>query len=161
MTARLTGSHPQKMDDKDRLAVPAKLVPILRELAGVSDEDPLDVVITITAQQRLGVFPRAQFIRLLENLEAAPQDDQDVIDLKTTLMNYMDEQSLDKQNRIRIPAMHAEAFGLTGEVVVMGSGEYLEVVSKETWKSQLPARMSDMPQKFKLVRHYFGNGPGG
>jgi division/cell wall cluster transcriptional repressor MraZ len=151
---RLTGSHPQKMDEKDRVAIPARLIPVMREIEGVSEEEPLEIVITITAQQRLGIYPRKTFMKLLDSLETAPPDDPDVLDLKTTILNYMDEQSLDKQNRIRVPAMHAEVFGLTGEVVLMGSGEYLEVVSKETWKSQLPQRMADMPQKLRMLRHY-------
>ena len=140
MTPKLTGSHLQTLDDRLRLAVPSKLIPTLRELAGVSEDDPLDVVVTITMNGHLGVYPRRVFTEMFEKLEQAPPEDLDAADLRLAYLNYMDEQSLDKQNRFRVPQMHAEAFGLSGEVVVMGSERFLEVVSKAKWNEILKDR---------------------
>lgn len=151
MTPRLTGSHPQTMDDKSRLAVPARLIPALRELSGSGEKQQIEVVITVTAQQRLGVYPRQLFMQMIERLEQAPAEDQDVADLRITLLNNMDEQCLDKQNRFRVPAAYGRAFDLNGEVIVLGSGEFLEVVNKEAWQAQLAERMSQMPSKLRAV----------
>ena len=133
----LTGSHLQTLDDRLRLAVPAKMVPVLRELAGTQGEDPVEVVITITVDERLGVFPKKYFTEHLAMLKKAAEFDRSAALIRRKYLNQMDEQSLDKQNRFRIPQMLAEYFGLNGEVVVVGSGEYLEVMSRERWKKQM------------------------
>ncbi len=146
------------MDDKSRLAVPARLIPALRELSGIEEKEQIEVVVTVTAQQRLGVYPRRLFMEMIERLEQAAHDDQDVADLRITLLNNMDEQCLDKQNRFRVPAAYAHAFKLSGEVIVLGSGEFLEVVNKEVWQRQLAERMSEMPNKLRAASMYIGPG---
>ncbi len=142
------------MDGKSRVAVPAKLIPALRALVGAGEEDKIEVVITVTAQQRLGVYPRHIFMNKIKALEQAPPSDREAEELRITLYNNMDEQCLDKQNRFRIPAAYAHAFKLSGEVIVTGSGSFLEVVNKDQWQEQLISRMADLPEKEKAAGKY-------
>jgi MraZ protein len=148
----LSGSHPQTIDDRGRLAVPARLLPALRALAGVGEEDELEVVISMTFEGRLGIYPVPYFNRMMANLEKAPEEDVDAQELRRAFLNYSDQQTLDKQNRVRVPAALAEYFELRGEVTVMGSGEYLEVVTREAWMRDLTERR----EKFKANRGRLG-----
>ncbi len=158
MKARLYGSHLQRLDEKARLSVPAKLVAALRELAGIGATDPLEVVISVTHRNRLGIFPRPRFESLIAAAEEAQEESLEAEELLATYLNYMDEQTLDKQNRIRVPAMHAELFNLSEKVVVMGSGDYIEVVSPENWKDQAQGNMSRIQvNRAKLKRQAAGD----
>lgn len=141
---RLFGSHPLRLDEKDRLTIPSKLLAQMREMEGISEGQTLEVVIAIV-KKRLGIFPRKVFMRMLENMESIPRTNATANALRKSILNYMDEQSLDKLNRVRIPAMHAQLFGLQNDIVVMGSGTHLEVVNRDAWMKQAPESMEAMP----------------
>ncbi len=125
------------MDDRGRVAVPAKLMPSFRELAGSGEKESVEVIVCVTPDKRVGVFPRKVFMEMMEEMEKPAKVDRAIAKLRKAYLNHMDQQSLDKQNRIRIPAIMAEAFGLSGEVVVMGCGEFLEIVTREEWRRKL------------------------
>jgi DNA-binding transcriptional regulator/RsmH inhibitor MraZ len=123
----------------------------LREMTGVTGDEPLEIVVTITMQNRLGVYPKAIFDKMIAQLDNLAPTNMDAADLRLTYLNYMDEQVLDKQNRFRIPPMHAELFDLNGEVVVVGSGEFLEVTNKKVWMEQAKERGRQMREQAARV----------
>lgn len=152
---RLTGVHLQTMDDRLRLAVPAKLVGAFRQISGVTEDESLEVVVAVTKDERVGVFPKQHFMAMIERLEQEAEYDPDAEELLTGYVNYMDEQSLDKQNRFRIPQMLAESFALSGEVAVVGSRNCLEVVNKAILDQQLKqvvGRMKEQDAKLRIAR---------
>ncbi|CAN5409015.1 hypothetical protein BH09SUM1_BH09SUM1_12090 [soil metagenome] len=146
---KLSGSHEQKLDDRNRLAIPTKLIPGLKELAGVTGDGPLDVVVTMTKNFRVGIYPRQDFMRIIEKLEQDSKTSDDAEELLTTYLNYMEQETLDKQNRVKIPQALSDALDLTGEVIVMGSGKFIEVVNKSTYKEQLKEQAGKMKQQGK------------
>jgi division/cell wall cluster transcriptional repressor MraZ len=150
----LHGSYPQTMDDRKRLPVPAKMIPTFRELCGIKGNEPIEVVVSITPQKRIGVYPRRVFMEMIAELAGPAKTDREVYKLRNAYLQYMDEQSLDKQNRVRIPGILAEAFDLKGEVVAMGAGDMFEVITKDAWKSQLLAdadRMDRGAEKLAMI----------
>lgn len=151
---RLTGSHTQTADDRGRLAVPAKMMGPFRKLGGQKDKEAVEVTICVTPQRRLGVYPRRVFDQMIDDLEELALEDHEIYKLRTAYLNHMEEQSLDKQNRFKIPSMLADAFDLKGEVVLMGSGEMVEVVSREEWKRQLSENVVEMNNQASLLMAY-------
>lgn len=140
----LSGSHPARLDEKDRVTIASKLMKDLRENEGLGEGDDVKVVVTIV-KRRLGVFPKRVFDELMAKLSALPEKDPGH-DFKAVLMNYMDEQSLDKLNRFRVPSMYAQLLNLVDDVVVMGSGSHLEVVNRGDWLQQAAEQMATMPK---------------
>lgn len=134
------------MDNRGRVALPARLVTEMRSFAGVAAEGSFEVVISVSMEGRVGIFPRPVYDRILENLEKAPKEDALAAELRRSYLNYMDIQNTDKQNRVRIPQLLADYYRLEGEVVLMGSGEYLEVVNKDDWRMHLEARAAMFSQ---------------
>lgn len=128
------------MDDRGRFALPARLVPLMRRMAGAGEGEALEVAITVTLEMRIAIFPMPHFQKIMANLDNAPKDDALAAELRRHYLNYLDVQVTDKQNRVRVSGLLAAKYRLAGEVVVMGSGEYLEVVSKEDWEMHLEAR---------------------
>ncbi|MCC6546525.1 hypothetical protein IT570_05090 [Candidatus Sumerlaeota bacterium] len=135
----LDGSHPLRLDEKDRLTIPSKLVSIIREIEGLNESDSIEVVVTLI-RNRLAIFPRKVFEKRMEKMTGLP---------RATMVNYRDSQSLDKLNRVRIPAMHAQVLNLVDDVVMMGSETHLEVVSRQAWVKQALERMQDMPETWE------------
>lgn len=139
----LTSSVWQRLDERQRVAIPARFIEPFRRLAGLGDEDPLQVIICATPQKRLGIFPPPVFEKRFSGLRNVRGKSA----LKRNYLNTMEEQSLDKQNRIRVPALLGELFGLKDDVVVMGSGDYLEVVSKDAWLEQVASAFPLMEEQ--------------
>jgi MraZ protein len=58
-------------------------------------------------------------------------------DLRKVLFSRSHEAELDKQNRVLIPAPLREYAGLSGKVLVIGAGEWLEIWAPETYESEM------------------------
>lgn len=149
------------MDDRGRFAIPARLVPLMRQMAGVDGNDPLEVAVTVTLEDRVAIFPKPHFQMIMANLDRAPKEDTIVAELRRHYLNYLDEQITDKQNRVRINSLLARKYRLAGEVVVMGSGEYLEVVSKEDWERHLEARAALFSEHRSVLGRFLAGKEGG
>jgi len=154
MAALLKGSHPQTVDDRGRLAIPFKLLEPLRELAGAKEGEDVEVCVGISDRGCLAVFPKPLAEETLGNVEGSAKVRQDFFNLLASTCNYLDDQVLDKQNRFRVSSLYSEEMGLTGEVVVMGSGWYLEVVSKAQWREILAKSLSSRNDQSAKLKEY-------
>lgn len=139
----LYGNHPQTVDDRYRVAVPAKLVPTFRKLAEATSEDTVGVVVTVTPVGSVGVFPEAVFKRMMEKL-SNHKDQFKAKKLKRIYLKNREDQTLDKQNRFRIPVSLAKKYELSGEIMVMGSDDRLELASMAAWDKQLDSEVAEM-----------------
>lgn len=142
------------MDNRGRVAIPAKLVPLMRAASGAKEEETFDVVVSVSMEGRVGIYPLPHYEKILANLNASPEEDPVGAELRRNYLNYMEVQNTDKQNRVRIPQLLAEKYKLKGEVVVMGSGEYLEVVNKNDWKLHLDARTAMFNENRGILGKY-------
>ncbi|MBI1290463.1 hypothetical protein GC173_04380 [bacterium] len=132
MAELLHGSHMQTLDERQRLPIPSKLVPVMRELAGVTnEEDDFMVVVTLTDRKTVAVYPKPVFDKMIDGLDRKikKRPTPPLLKLRRAYVNMMDVQSLDKQNRVKVPQLHAGLMKLTKEVAVVGSGDYLEIMS--------------------------------
>ena len=118
------GIHDHALDAKNRLTVPAKA------RAGLSD----GVAVTKGFEQCLQVWPAADYDRVTRDALAGlnPLSPQ-ARDLKRHLYGNTVSTELDSAGRIMIPAPFLKHAGITKDVVVIGSGEYLELWDRETW----------------------------
>jgi MraZ protein len=114
----LTGTHECSLDNRFRLAIPARL----REpfLGGA--------VVGWWIDECLIVVPRGDWAGLIERTFGAMSVlDDEGRELSRFLSAGAFEQELDKQGRILLPAELREHAGLESRVKVVGAGEYLEV----------------------------------
>jgi transcriptional regulator MraZ len=58
-------------------------------------------------------------------------------DLRKALFSRSHEAELDKQNRVLIPAALRDHAGLTGKVLVVGAGEWLEIWAPEIYEAEM------------------------
>jgi MraZ protein len=122
------GSFEYSLDDRGRVAIPAKYrLEFPNNLA----------VITPSPEGCLRVFPEAAFQEMSEAFAATSATTVAGRRVRRTFDAQAFDAELDRQGRILIPAKLRELAGLTGTVVVAGNRECLEIWSPEAWSREL------------------------
>ncbi len=121
------GTHTPRLDDKGRLALPAKF---RSDLEG-------GLVITKGQERCLFVFPMAEFSRITELLRTAPVTQRSVRDYSRVFFASASHEVPDGQGRITVPAQLREYAGLAKDCVVIGANSRVEVWDATAWQSYL------------------------
>ena len=124
------GTHTPRLDDKGRLALPAKF---RTELEG-------GLVITKGQERCLFVFPMAEFSRITELLRSAPVTQRSVRDYSRVFFASASDEVPDKQGRITIPPALRAYAGLSKDCVVIGANTRVEVWDSAAWETYLADR---------------------
>jgi transcriptional regulator MraZ len=121
------GTHTPRLDDKGRLALPARFRP---ELEG-------GLVICKGQDRCLFVFPVTEFARFTDALRNAPVTDRRVRDYGRVLFASASNETPDSQGRITVPAPLREYAGLSKDCVVIGANSRIEVWDASAWQTYL------------------------
>lgn len=121
------GTHTPRLDDKGRLAFPAKF---RNEFEG-------GLVITKGQERCLFVFPMAEFARITELLRSAPVTQRNVRDFGRVFFASASHEVPDAQGRITVPQPLREYAGLSKDCVVIGANSRVEVWDATAWQSYL------------------------
>jgi MraZ protein len=139
-----TGEYQHTLDEKGRLAVPARFRAELAQGAQVSKW--IDGCVAL--------FPRADWEVLAERTAALPVTDQSARTFQRFLFGAAFEVELDRQGRFVLPLVLREFAELASQVVVVGARRRLELWSPQRW-SRYSAEM-DRPEV--LAEHLQGLG---
>ena len=145
--SRLQGIVSARLDDRKRVAVPAKMIDAFRAVAekfgaGEPMMEPLEVVVGIDEELNLAVFPKYVHEALLVELaERKPTSTNRKI--RRFVTGYMEEMQLDKQNRFRIPEPLMKSVGIESEVWISGNGDRLVVSAATKAADELADAMAD------------------
>ncbi|MGI8666502.1 MAG: division/cell wall cluster transcriptional repressor MraZ [Jatrophihabitans sp.] len=121
------GTHTPRLDDKGRLALPAKF---RSDLEG-------GLVITKGQERCLFVFPMSEFSRITELLRTAPVTQRSVRDYSRVFFASASHEVPDGQGRITVPAQLREYAGLAKDCVVIGANSRVEVWDAAAWQDYL------------------------
>lgn len=121
------GTHHPRLDDKGRLILPAKF----RERLASG------LVVTRGQERCLYVFPMEEFMRVAEDLRAAPVTSKSVRDYLRVFLSGASDEIPDKQGRVTIPATLRDYAGLGRECTVIGAGSRLELWDSAAWDTYL------------------------
>ena len=121
------GTHTPRLDDKGRLALPAKF---RSDLEG-------GLVITKGQERCLFVFPMAEFSRITELLRTAPVTQRSVRDYSRVFFASASHEVPDGQGRITVPAQLRDYAGVSKDCVVIGANSRVEVWDAAAWQSYL------------------------
>lgn len=120
------GRHGHNLDDKGRLALPARY----------RDELSDGVVITRGFDNCLLVYPMEAWTPLAERVSALSIGDPDVRLLRRMLFANATDVQLDRQGRILVPVELRAHAGLEREAVVVGMHSFIEIWSPDGWAAQ-------------------------
>lgn len=121
------GTYTPRLDDKGRLALPAKF---RSDLEG-------GLVITKGQERCLFAFPMAEFSRITELLRTAPVTQRSVRDYSRVFFASASHEVPDGQGRITVPAQLRDYAGLSKDCVVIGANSRVEVWDASAWQSYL------------------------
>ena len=118
-----TGEYRHSVDDKGRIAVPAKFRP---QLDG-------GVYVARWVDTCLAIFPKLEFEALANRVGALGIADPSARNFSRSLFASAYEVELDRQGRIVVPASLRELSGLEGDAVVVGARDHAEIWAPATW----------------------------
>ena len=124
-TSFLTGEYRHTLDDRGRVAVPARFRTRLAE----------GVTLTRWLDSCVAVFPREAWEELAEKLRGLPLSSADARQFGRFMSSGAVDEELDRQGRVLVPGFLREYGSLqAGEVVVVGSFNHLEIWAPAAWE---------------------------
>jgi MraZ protein len=139
-----TGEYHHAIDDKGRVAVPARF---RAELAG-------GALVSKWIDGCLALHPRAAWDVLANKVATLPITETGARTFQRFIFGAAFEVELDRQGRLVVPAVLREFASLEAEAVVVGSRDHLELWSPARW-AEYSSRM-DEPDA--LAQHLQGLG---
>lgn len=121
------GEYEHNLDDKGRVAVPARF----REELGEG------VIVTRGFDRCLMAFPRSRWDKLAEQLNTLTLGQADARNLRRLIFSGASDTPLDRQGRILIPQNLREYAGLSEQVVIAGVNTHFEIWSQTRWNDVL------------------------
>ncbi|MDQ6748390.1 MAG: division/cell wall cluster transcriptional repressor MraZ [Candidatus Dormibacteraeota bacterium] len=119
------GKHDRNLDEKGRLAIPAKF----------REQLPSGSVITVAPEECVRVYPPGEWdVVTLQNRVSAGTGSENR-NLARVLFSMAAELEFDAQGRTRIPTNLREKAGIADSVVVVGVNNVVEIWSQARWKA--------------------------
>lgn len=117
------GEFEHTIDDKGRVAVPARFREALNE----------GLVLTRGFEHCLQAFPRPVWQALAQRISALSLGNEEARNVRRLLFSGAAEVELDRQGRILIPHNLREYAGLHDQVVIAGLNTHFEIWAHEGW----------------------------
>jgi MraZ protein len=124
------GTYTPRLDEKGRLALPAKFREALRE----------GLVMTKGQDRCLYVFPRSDFARVTEQLASAPVTDKRTRDFLRVFYSGAADEVPDKQGRVTVPPQLRSYASLDRDCVVIGANARIEIWESQAWERFMTAQ---------------------
>jgi division/cell wall cluster transcriptional repressor MraZ len=146
----LSGTFEVKVDERGRVAIPARL---LEALAAQMGEKPEEIIVGLGLSPNLCVFTPKAYAAMLDEVNRRIEQEKAEATarmrwtkIRKQIVESQDVQQLDKQNRIRIPSLLARQYKLSGEIVVQGSYDHLELVNMADYEQALSSFRETMTE---------------
>jgi len=123
------GKETNRIDDKGRLAIPAKF----REVVG---QGARLVVTRKVLDECLEVYTETDWRVFMERLQSLSQVQPEVRRYRRMVYSGAEVCNLDRQGRILIPGHLREYAGLTREAVLVGGGPTFEIWDAARWRAE-------------------------
>lgn len=120
----LIGQYENKIDEKNRTALPKKFRTILGD----------KIIITQGYENSLIVVSEDNWKSLLEGTENRPFIESDTRETQRFLLGNASEVELDTKGRFVIPNYLKNFSGITSEVIFLGLSRYVEIWDKRKWE---------------------------
>jgi MraZ protein len=124
-----TGEYRHAIDDKGRLAVPARF---RAQLDG-------GLVVARWLDACLAIFPIPAWEVIAAKVASLPVTDPNARLLQRRLFAQATETELDKQGRVLVPQNLRDLAGLAGEAVVVGGQDHAEIWAPARWDAYAEA----------------------
>lgn len=132
----LLGTHAPKLDEKNRVILPAKF----------RDELSAGLVLTKGQDRCLYVFSAKEFEAIHENIRQAPITSKQARDYLRVFLAGASDEIPDKQGRVTIPQALKQYAGLAKDLVVVGVGSRAEIWDANAWNDYLASQENNFSE---------------
>lgn len=124
-----TGEHPLNVDEKGRLAVPARF---RQQLADSHGTQLFVTIVSLDEGTRLEIYPAPVFRDIAEQIQS--MEDRDLAEaLKLGFVGRAVETEIDRQGRITLPPLLRRDAGVNGRVMLVGQITRFDVWDQSTY----------------------------
>jgi MraZ protein len=127
---KLRGNYPAKVDEKGRLKIPAAFLEELKEFGNV-------FYITSPTGETVRIYPMTVWNGIEEKLAKMPSSDTRKRKFLMRTSYYGQTVELDGQGRVLLPSLLREKAQAKGDVAVLGTLDYLEVINDARAQEQM------------------------
>lgn len=120
---RILGEFQHSLDDKGRLAIPAKYRSLFAEGA----------VVTRGFEPCLVLYPLSEWDSWAEKVSSLPAGQEDARQLMRLVFSSATDVELDKLGRVNVPGYLRRYAALDGEVTLVGVGARFEIWDRAKW----------------------------
>ncbi len=127
---RFIGMEQMTVDEKFRVGIPSKFMPMLRK---IDPSEDLQVGLVLTPDRSIKIMPMPAFNRMLErweNYNESFEEERLLLNLEPATAEVA---GLDKQNRIKLNPWMLRKCGISRDVVVIGSRDCLQIFSDQVY----------------------------
>lgn len=136
------GNFPMTIDQKNRVVVP----PLFRDIINIHyADDNNTVIVTISMERTIAVYPMSSFNRFMEKLLSKPQLKSKVRTLTNAVSMISLPQKIDKAGKIALNNFFITNAELPKEVYVVGCGDHFEIWPKEKFEQHIQNQIPMMP----------------
>lgn len=123
------GSYQLTVDDKGRVAIPARLRAQLAEAYG------LQVVLTMGAERCIEILPQQVFRDVVKAITALPPHGPATRVLRQRFIGFASECEVDRQGRVSLPQVLRQQAALGGRVMLVGNIDRFELWDEDAWNA--------------------------
>lgn len=136
-----TGQYEHSIDSKQRLAIPAEIRSQWRPEVHGGAWFALPWTGNI-----IRLYPELDFTNRAKNGFLSLTPDENESELKRTLFGLCERLEMDAAGRVRLPERLLKITGLGSEVVILGVGDCMEIMSRSSWKDSMASRLSQIEE---------------
>lgn len=125
------GQHKYAIDEKNRLAIPAAI----RDAMDPETHGKAFIALP-GPNERLWLWPERIFERWVARQESNPGVEEEIFDFERMIFSQSAHLPLDGHGRVRLPEWMVTRFRLSGEVVIIGNKDHLELYPPEDWREE-------------------------
>lgn len=140
-----TGSHAITVDDKGRLAIPARF------RQSLMDKHAGQVFLTRSYLPCVEIYAPAEFQAVVAQIDAMENRTQADIAMRSFIGNAV-ETELDKQGRILLPALLRKLARLDTQAIAVGQNKRIEIWSEDEWTSKFSGGADELAAAFSHVK---------
>lgn len=157
-----TGTYEHSIDAKNRLAIPSEVRALVQghdaARAGVSGQ----WYVTLGEGQALCLYTQQAFEQRARELDESELDAEQLLTYERLMFSLARLVETDAQGRVRLPDQLLKMSGLTGDVVLLGVKDHLEIRDREAWYRHVQDVLAQQPQLLmnprRLMRRNSGQG---
>ncbi|HWU69199.1 MAG TPA: division/cell wall cluster transcriptional repressor MraZ [Stenotrophobium sp.] len=123
------GTHQLTIDEKGRIAVPARF------RAQLAESCNSQVVMTCGPNPCIEIYPMPEFQRIAQDIQnMADRRNADL--LKQVFIGFAVESEVDRQGRVLLPAMLRKRARLNGSAILMGQYTRFDLWAEDLWSER-------------------------